>query len=211
MNREKIKNLLDHHVPEPLGLDHRFSVLCPLIDVDGETHVLFEKRSLHLSSHTGEVSLPGGRIEEGETPREAAFRETIEELRIDPAHLTILGEGNYLVARNNRAVHVFIGTLEGIAVEDISPEPGEVAYVFTVPLSVFLNTEPEEHIIEFKKDRDDGFPYDLIPQTTVAPFRNIKDRIFFYKEAKEKEQIVWGMTAKIMRDVGKLLRKTITN
>lgn len=206
MNSDKIKKILDDHVPEPLGLDHRFAVLCALMDVDGETHVLFEKRSLLLTNHTGEVSLPGGRIEEGETPREAAFRETIEELRIDPKHLNILGEGNYLVARNNRAVHVFIGTIEGIALEDISPEPGEVAYVFTVPLSVFLDTEPEEHVIEFKKDKDEGFPYDLIPQTTVAPFRNIKDRIFFYTEAKEKEQIVWGMTAKIMRGVAELLR-----
>lgn len=206
MNREKIKKILDDHVPEPLGVDHRFAVLCALMDVDGETHVLFEKRSLLLKNHTGEVSLPGGRIEEGETPREAAFRETIEELRIDPKHFKILGEGNYLMARNNRAVHVFIGTIEGIDVKDISPEPGEVAYVFTVPLSVFLDTEPEEHVIEFKKDVDEGFPYDLIPQTTVAPFRNIKDRIFFYTEAKEKEQIVWGMTAKIMRGVAELLR-----
>lgn len=206
MNREKIKKILDDHVPEPLGVDHRFAVLCALMDVDGETHVLFEKRSLLLTNHTGEVSLPGGRIEEGETPEEAAFRETIEELRIDPKYLKILGEGNYLVVRNNRAVHVFIGTIEGIDIEDISPEPGEVAYVFTVPLSVFLHTEPEEHVIEFKKDVDEGFPYDLIPQTTVAPFRNIKDRIFFYTEAKEKEQIVWGMTAKIMRGVAELLR-----
>ena len=206
MNKEKITRLLEHHRPEPLGLEHRYAVLCALVEVDGELHVLFEKRSANLKSHTGEVSLPGGRIEEGETPEEAAPRETVEELRIDPACLEILGESDYLVTRQSKAIHCFIGVLRGVDVAAIDPEPAEVAYVFTVPLAVFLETEPEVHPIEFKKDKDDGFPYELIPATTVAPFNNYIDRIFFYKGAKTKEQIVWGMTAKIMYGVAKLLK-----
>ena len=206
MNKEKITRLLENHRPEPLGLDHRYAVLCALMEVDGEIHVLFEKRSANLKSHTGEVSLPGGRIEEGETPEEAAFRETIEELRIDPACLEILGESDYLVTRQSKAIHCFIGVLHGVDVAAIDPEPAEVAYVFTVPLDLFLETEPEVHPIEFKKDKDDGFPYELIPAATVAPFNNYIDRIFFYKGAEKKEQIVWGMTAKIMYGVAKLLK-----
>lgn len=206
MNKEKITRLLENHRPEPLELVHRYAVMCTLIEIDGALHVLFEKRSARLKRHTGEVSLPGGRIEEGETPEEAAFRETVEELRIDPACLEILGESDYLVTRQSIVVHCFIGMLHGVDVTAIDPEPAEVAYVFTVPLSLFLETEPEVHPIEFKKDKDDGFPYELIPTTTVAPFSNYIDRIFFYKGAEKKEQIVWGMTAKIMYGVAKLLK-----
>ncbi len=206
MNKKELTRLLEKHTPEPLGLDHRYAVLCALMEVDGQLHVLFEKRSSRLKSHTAEVSLPGGRIEEGETPKEAAFRETVEELRIDPDAVEILGESDYLVTRQSKAVHCFIGVLHGIDVEDIDPEPEEVAYVFTVPLSVFLETEPEVHSIEFKKDKDDDFPYELIPSTTVAPFNNYIDHVFFYKGAEKKEQIVWGMTAKLMYGVAHLLK-----
>ncbi|VEJ34811.1 putative NUDIX hydrolase [Aedoeadaptatus ivorii] len=207
MDKEKIQDILNHHEPGPLDLDHRFAVLVALAEVDGEAHVIFEKRSILLKNHTGEVSLPGGKIEAGETPKEAAIRETVEELRIREEQIEILGEADYLVLRTGKAVHCFIGILHDVVIDEIEPEPMEVAYVFSVPLKIFLEQEPEAHIIEFKKDKDEGFPYELIPKTTVAPFRNVQDRIYFYKEAREKEQIVWGMTAKIMYGVARLLRK----
>ena len=53
-----------------------FAVLAPLVRVDGETHLLFEVRALHMRRQPGEVCFPGGQIEEGETPLEAAVRET---------------------------------------------------------------------------------------------------------------------------------------
>ena len=206
MNKKDIANRLNSRGPEPLGMEHRYAVLCPLVEVDGHWHVIFEKRSAHLRSHTGEVSLPGGRMEKGETPKEAAVREASEELRIPPSVVEILGESDYLLTRQNQAVHCFVGILRGIAPEDIRPEPAEVAYIFTVPLSFFLETEPEVHPIEFEKIEDDSFPYNLVPSDTAAKFSNYTDRIFFYKGAEKEEQIVWGMTAKIMYGVAKRLK-----
>lgn len=50
------------------------------------SHVLLTLRSSKLRSHTGQISFPGGRIEPGETPEQAALRECEEETGI-PAHL----------------------------------------------------------------------------------------------------------------------------
>lgn len=206
MDKKDIADLLNSRRPEPLGMEHRYAVLCLLVEVEGRWHVIFEKRSAFLRSHTGEVSLPGGRIEEGETPKDAAIRETAEELRISPSALEILGESDYLLTRQNQAVHCFVGILRGIRPEDIRPEPGEVAYIFTVPLSFFLETEPEVHALEFEKIEDDSFPYELVPSDTSARFSNYRDRIFFYTGAEKEEQIVWGMTAKIMYGVAQRLK-----
>lgn len=206
MDKKDIADLLNSRRPEPLGMEHRYAVLCLLVEVEGRRHVIFEKRSAFLRSHTGEVSLPGGRIEEGETPKDAAIRETAEELRIPPSVVEILGESDYLLTRQNQAVHCFVGILRDIRPEDIRPEPAEVAYIFTVPLSFFLETEPEVHALEFEKIEDDSFPYDLVPRDTSARFSNYRDRIFFYKGAEKEEQIVWGMTAKIMYGVAQRLK-----
>lgn len=206
MDKKDIADLLNSREPKPLGMEDRYAVLCLLVEVDGHWHVIFEKRSATLRSHTGEVSLPGGRIEEGETPKDAAIRETAEELRIPPSAVEILGESDYLLTRQNQAVHCFVGILRGIRPEDIRPEPAEVAYIFTVPLSFFLETEPEVHALEFEKIEDDSFPYELVPRDTSARFSNYRDHIFFYKGAEKEEQIVWGMTAKIMYGVAQRLK-----
>lgn len=206
MDKKEIMDLLNSREPKPLGMEDRYAVLCLLVEVKGRWHVIFEKRSIHLRSHTGEVSLPGGRMKEGETPKDAAIRETAEELRIPLSALEILGESDYLLTRQNQAVHCFVGILRGIAPEDICPEPAEVAYIFTVPLSFFLETEPEVHALEFEKIEDDSFPYELVPSDTSARFSNYRDHIFFYKGAEKEEQIVWGMTAKIMYGVVQRLR-----
>ena len=206
MDKKDIADRLNSREPKPLGMEVRYAVLCPLVEVEGRWHVIFEKRSATLRSHTGEVSLPGGRIEEGETPKDAAIRETAEELRIPSSAVEILGESDYFLTRQNQAVHCFVGILRGIRPEDIRPEPAEVAYTFTVPLSFFLETEPEVHALEFEKIEDDSFPYELVPRDTSARFSNYRDHIFFYKGAEKEEQIVWGMTAKIMYGVAQRLK-----
>ena len=63
----------------------RSAVLIPLIQVDGEWHILFEVRSLTMRKQPGDISFPGGRIDKTDpTPLAAALRETYEELGINP-------------------------------------------------------------------------------------------------------------------------------
>ena len=56
----------------------------------GGAHVLLTRRSMQLSSHQGEVSFPGGRLDAGETYEEAALREAFEEVGLPPEEVTVV-------------------------------------------------------------------------------------------------------------------------
>jgi 8-oxo-dGTP pyrophosphatase MutT (NUDIX family) len=77
---------------EPTFAEARPSaVLVVLADgIDG-AEVLLTRRSMHLSSHRGEVSFPGGRLDPGETYEAAALREANEEVGLDPDHVRLVG------------------------------------------------------------------------------------------------------------------------
>lgn len=54
--------------------------------------VTFTERAAHMRTHAGQVSFPGGSLEVGETPVQAALREAHEEIGIDPSRVTVLGQ-----------------------------------------------------------------------------------------------------------------------
>ncbi len=58
---------------------------------DETLHVALTVRGSGLRNHTGQVSLPGGRVDEGETFEAAALREASEEIGIDPNTIELLG------------------------------------------------------------------------------------------------------------------------
>ncbi|MCF6303645.1 MAG: (deoxy)nucleoside triphosphate pyrophosphohydrolase [Devosiaceae bacterium] len=60
------------------------AVLIPVIERQGRAFILLTKRTEHLSSHSGQIAFPGGKIETGETPEDALVRELNEELSIEP-------------------------------------------------------------------------------------------------------------------------------
>jgi 8-oxo-dGTP pyrophosphatase MutT (NUDIX family) len=66
-------------------------VLVALFDERREARVILTRRSSHLRTHKGEVSFPGGRVNEGEEPAAAARREANEEVDLDPALVTMVG------------------------------------------------------------------------------------------------------------------------
>ena len=57
-----------------------FADLVPLVDLDGTPALLFTRRSLSLSSHSGQVSFPGGKVDpEDKDMVDTACRETLED------------------------------------------------------------------------------------------------------------------------------------
>ena len=113
------------------------AVLCAVFDeaVDGvgQAHVVLTRRSSRMRTHTGEVSFPGGRLEPGERPVDAALREAEEETGLDPASVEIVGTLSPLATFTSRAgITPFVGVLPGRP--SLRANPHEVEVILTVPL-----------------------------------------------------------------------------
>ena len=83
--------LTDGTLPVRAPQERPAAVLVLLFARDGVPHVLLTVRGAGLPHHADQVSLPGGRLEPGETPEAAALREATEEIGLDPADVGIAG------------------------------------------------------------------------------------------------------------------------
>lgn len=203
MDIEKISSKLSKRLPKSIEPMSQFAVLIPLIKRDNQWELIFELRAMGLKSQPGEVSFPGGRLEENESYRRAAIRETMEELNIEEEHIRILGELDYLISYSNMRIHCFLGTISGVNVDKIAPNPGEVDHIFTVPLDYFLETEPKEYYLEMETKYNAEFPYNLIPNGRDYDFRKSRRSIFFYEY---NDYIIWGYTAAMVRHLVGVLK-----
>ncbi len=113
------------------------AVLVP-IRLDGEHGVVLTVRSRHLPHHAGQVSLPGGSPDAGETsPVAVALREAAEEIGLDPAQVRPLG----LSTRCDTITAYRIVPVVAVFPESVQlqPNPDEVSEAFSIPLSRVLN------------------------------------------------------------------------
>ena len=115
-----------------------------LIAVTEDGQVVLTKRSAALKNHPGQIAFAGGRMDE--TDRDlthTALREAQEEIGLDPASVTVLGELPCHDTVTNYAVTPIVAMVpSGLT---FLPEAGEVAEVFTVPLQHVLS-EPNFRI-----------------------------------------------------------------
>ena len=114
------------------------AVLVPLIERAAGITVLLTRRTENLSSHSGQISFPGGRVEpEDRGPVETALRETEEEVGLPRARVEVAGRlENYLVGTGYRVTPV-VGFVDPPAA--YAPDATEVAEVFEVPLEFVLD------------------------------------------------------------------------
>ena len=145
-------------------------------DNDDEGYkILFTKRSEQLKTHSGEVSFPGGKWEEGDSNLyQTALRESNEEINLDMENVTKLGPLNFLLSRHKIEVNPFVGYLNQS--QDFKGN-FEIDEIFTVPISFLMNEEN----IEYKEfNRNDLKVY--IPSWVYNGNR------------------IWGLTAMIAAD-----------
>jgi len=187
------------------------AVLIPILEEADTLQILLEVRSFRLRSQPGEICFPGGRIERGETPLEAALRETREELLVGEDQIRILGQLPRTTGPSLAPLYVFAGLLTNYR-ESFSEE--EVAYIMKVPLRYFLEHEPEHHTVRLKSLPDEDFPYDLIPGGRDYRWREKSYDIPFYRgiragqENSSEGPVLWGMTARVLDQFAKLLKST---
>ncbi|MFP8891298.1 NUDIX hydrolase [Natrialbaceae archaeon A-CW2] len=119
------------------------AVLAPIIDRDGEDHVLFTRRADHLGEHPGQMSFPGGgRESEDETILETALREADEEIGLEPHTVELVGQLDDIRTVTEYGVTPFVGQIPDRVYE---PDENEVAEIVVLPLSGFLDPDNFEY------------------------------------------------------------------
>ncbi len=197
MPEVKKENLdfLRQHQPSLIGLkEARKAAVCiPLIDTEEGYHILFEVRSSDIAMQPGDICFPGGGMKKGETPWETAVREIKEELLIREDQIEQLGLMDVFGGVNGRLyVYPFAILLKGYQ-NTFSLQ--EVERVFEVPLSWFVQQEPEVYDVKMEVVIDDDFPYDRIYGGKEYQWRKRREDVLFYQYG---EYTIWGMTAKML-------------
>jgi mutator protein MutT len=99
----------------------------------GEASFIITRRVATLRNHSGQWALPGGRIDEGESPAEAALRELDEEVGLHCRPEQVLGLlDDYPTRSGFRITPVVVWAGSEVA---IVPNPKEVAEAYRVPIS----------------------------------------------------------------------------
>ena len=159
------------------------AVLVPLIDRSGGVQVLFTQRTAHLDDHAGQISFPGGRVEEGDASREeTALRETEEEIGLASGSVAVLGRlPEYEIPSGFRITPV-VGWIETPFA--LNPDPFEVAAVFEAPLEHFLDAARYQR----------------------RQFR-FRGRHRHYLAIPFEGRYIWGATAGMLYNLCRLLRR----
>jgi 8-oxo-dGTP pyrophosphatase MutT (NUDIX family) len=124
------------------------AVLVPLVAHPDPT-VLLTLRSARLNSHAGQVSFPGGRMEAGETPEQAALREAEEEVGLDPGLPELVGRLPSVLTGTGYLVTPVVALLRPPF--GLRHDPGEVEEPFEYPLARLLDpAAPERRRQEFR-------------------------------------------------------------
>lgn len=156
----------------------RGAVLVLFYPASGQPHLVLTQRTTSLSLHSGQISLPGGRIDPDDaTPREAALRETREELGLSTDGLAVWGplQPVFTVVSN-----FILLPFVGLATErpTFVPNPAEVAEIIELPLG---------HL--------------LLPSTVqdeLWQLRGERRRVGFYRFGEHR---IWGATARVLRQI----------
>jgi len=138
----------------------KYAVMVALVEHEGETCVLFEQRARTLKRQPGEVCFPGGAREPDETSEENAVRETMEELLIQREQIDVIAQMDTLFTTYDNKISVYLCELKNY---EMTYSEAEVGKVFLVPLSFFLENEPDVYQNDVILKHPENFPYNKIP------------------------------------------------
>lgn len=121
-------------VTVPLGDRRAAAVVIAVMRGEDDVPVFpLTLRPAKMRAHAGQFALPGGRLDDGETARDAALRELGEELGVAVGPENVLGRLDDYVTRSGYVMTPFVVWCDE-PVDALVPNPDEVAHVFAVPL-----------------------------------------------------------------------------
>ena len=158
------------------------AVLVPIVRRDDAPTVLFTRRTEHLKSHSGQISFPGGRMEERDaSPEAAALRETSEEIGLGAGAVEVLGRLGVRETGTGYRVFPVVGMVAPPLA--LVPDAHEVAEIFEVPLAFLV--DPANHRFETRVSGNVERQFYAIPYGSY---------------------FIWGLTARILVNLGEVLR-----
>ncbi len=164
------------------GITTQAAVLMPIVVQADELYVLLTQRTDHLHDHAGQISFPGGRMDDGDhSIISTAIRESEEEIGLPRSHIEVIGTlPEYLTVSGYRVTPV-VALVKPIA--QYQPDPFEVADVFEVPLRFLMN--PSNHEIRVWQSAEGSRRFYAMPYA---------------------EHFIWGATAGMLRNLYHLLK-----
>jgi 8-oxo-dGTP pyrophosphatase MutT (NUDIX family) len=180
-----------HWEPE-VSREHKFmerepaqaSVLLAIM-LREEPTVLLTERTAHLSTHSGQVAFPGGRVDpEDMTAADTALREAYEEVGLERDYVEVLGTLPIYVTGSSFIITPVVALVRADC--ELKPNPYEVADLFEVPLAFLLN--PAHH-------RRHVFTQDGMRREWFSmPYQD-----------GEKSHFIWGATAGMLRNFYRMM------
>lgn len=169
----------------PSAEDRRLAaVLVPVIEREAGATVLFTKRSETLPTHAGQISFPGGKVDDADANViETAYREAHEEIGLDERFIEPIGfMDDYLTGTGFRIAPLVATIREGFTV---TPDHNEVDEIFEVPFSFLMdNRNHEIHTREWRGAQ----------------------RLFYAMPYEDR--FIWGATAGMLRHLYENLYST---
>lgn len=153
----------------------RAAVLVPLFQKDRDCHLLFTKRSEEVKYHKGEISFPGGVVDEGDSELiHTALREAREEIGLKESDVQIIGVLDDIVTITEFIITPIVGLFPYPYPFKISEV--EIAELIEVPLSFLLKGDSFSEREIFRGGR--------------------KEIVYAYQYGKH---IIWGATGRILK------------
>lgn len=164
------------------------AVLVPVVMRQTGLTVLLTQRTEHLNDHAGQVSFPGGRVEQTDSdPVATALRETQEETGLSSEHIDVIGRLPRYMTGTGYAITPVTGLVRPSF--ELMPDTFEVAHVFEVPLAHLTN--PANYRLHRAQ----------LPDGSVRRYYSVPFDNFF----------IWGATAAMLRGVYQVLAQAFSS
>ena len=168
------------------------AVLMPLV-MRRELMLLLTQRTTNLSTHSGQVALPGGRSDPTDIDAaDTALREATEEVGLPRSHTEVLGTLPVYVTGTAYSITPVVALVTPGFV--LQPNPDEVADVFEVPLAYLMNpANHRRHAVEF-----DGVTREWLSMPYL-------DEVIQHGDGQPTDRFIWGATAGMLRNLYRFL------